>query len=63
MNEEHFKKRFYLRERERVQKRQHEWGRRADGEEEGDSPLSREPDAGLDPSAPDHDLSQRQVLN
>ena len=37
----------------------------AEGEGEGEagSPLSREPDAGLDPRPPHRDLSPRQTLN
>ena len=40
--------------------------REAEAEEEAVSPLSREPNAGLDPRIPgsqDHDLSQRQTLS
>ena len=37
----------------------------AEGEREGeaDSPLSREPNVGLNPKTQDHDLSRRQTLN
>ena len=28
-----------------------------------DSPLSREPNAGLDPRTPDHDLNQKEMLS
>ena len=48
---------IYLTERESTV------GRRAEGEGEADSPLSREPDTGLDPRAQEHDLSRRQMLN
>ena len=47
--ETNFFKRFYL--RERVGERAHEQ-RAGVGEGEADAPLSREPDAGLDPRSP-----------
>ena len=40
--------RLYLREREHERVREHEWRGRVEGEGEADSPLSREPDVGLD---------------
>ena len=36
---------------------------RAEGEEEADSPLSREPNMGLNPRPGDLDLRQRQTFN
>ena len=50
-----------MRERENA----HEQGEGPKGEEEGGSPLSREPDAGLNPRDPEimHNLSQRQMLD
>ena len=38
-------------------------GGEAEGARESDFPLSREPDAELDPRTQDHDLSQRQKFN
>ena len=38
-------------------------GGAAGGGREAGSPLSREPDAGLNPGPRDHDLSQRQTFN
>lgn len=45
-------------ERERVNK-QREW----QADREAGSPLSKDPDVGLDPRPPDHDLSRRQMPN
>ena len=43
--------------------REHKQGeRQAEGEGEADSPPSREPDAGLDPRTPGHDLCRRWTL-
>ena len=33
------------------------------GEREADSPLSKDPNVGLDPRSQDHDLNRRQMLN
>ena len=51
----------YLRESEWAKGRERE--RAQVGEEEADSPLSREANVGLIPRPWDHDLSQRQILN
>ena len=48
-----------MRERER----EHEQGQGAEGEGEANSLLSGEPNVGLHPRTPDHDLSRRQMLN
>ena len=50
---------IFLFEKERVREST-SWG---EGEGEVDSPLSKEPNAGLDPGHQDHDLSWRQMLN
>ena len=43
-----------------MREKEHEQG--VKGEEEAYSPLSREPNMGLDPGPRDHDLSPRQTL-
>ena len=53
-----FKDFIYLFVRGRIQA-----GGLTEGEREAGSPLSREPDTGLDPRTPDHDLSRKQTLN
>ena len=49
--------------RERERENMHARGRGAEGEEQADTPLSRESDTGLDPRILNHDLSRRQTVN
>ena len=53
----YFKDFIYLGERKRKQEREHEQGGE-EGPREEQSPLSRVPDAGLDPGTWDHDLGR-----
>ena len=46
-----------------IQRENKQGEQQAEGEEEADSPLSREPDVGLQPGPRDHDLGPRQTLS